>query len=426
MSSRIFRSLGSPVSLYAIVGCSVVALALMWLESPAATLGAVRRLHPIIVLTGATVATTLITAVRLPTGGLHYALSYPIAPACWVAAGVLGLAASRRRVFPLVVAGVSVWASAIAALVDLSARAGLSTPVGVWYEEWSRAVRASVPGPGESFRTAGLEVDPNAFGLIGMVALVFALTLEGSSRSRAVIAAGAFVVLAMSGSRTAAVSVVVACVAWLAPSVGNWSGLRGRARQLGPALVGVLVAGVVLLAASAGAGTAVGVAGRLAASTAALSQPQGAGVSGAVDAATSGRLAIWTSTLQAYAAHPAGAFYPPELLVGRSVHNEYLETLLWGGPILVAAFLYLLWWLFVKVRPAEAPAFGPAMGAAYGCAALALGVSMQSAFLGMAFYLVGWMCGQRVGPAVARGSDATSLQRESTSADSRGLGDPIA
>jgi isocitrate lyase len=66
------------------------------------------------------------------------------------------------------------------------------------------------------------------------------------------------------------------------------------------------------------------------------------------------------------------------------------------------------------------------MGAAYGCAALALGVSMQSAFLGMAFYLVGWMCGQKVGPAAVTGPDAPSLQPSGTSVESSGPADSIA
>ena len=104
---------------------------------------------------------------------------------------------------------------------------------------------------------------------------------------------------------------------------------------------------------------------------------------------------IWSSALGWYARYPAGAFLLPESLVGRSIHNEYLERLLKGGPLLLGALLYLLWWLALKVRPACAPTFGVAMFAAYAAAAMMLGPSVLPPFLGMAFYFIGWMAAQK-------------------------------
>lgn len=66
-----------------------------------------------------------------------------------------------------------------------------------------------------------------------------------------------------------------------------------------------------------------------------------------------------------------------------------------GGPLLLGALLYVLFWLLLRIKPAPAPSFGPAMSVAYGATAMMLGPSLLPPFLGMAFYFIGWMAAQK-------------------------------
>lgn len=402
MATRLGVALGGrPVYLVTTIALALLTLAFMYAENPALAEKCLRRLWPVLLFTAVTLATILIAKVRTPP--YLRLLPNPLAPLSWTGAAILGYAVAKRRVFPLVVAAASVWVSLAAAALDLMNRSGLTTWLGMAYAAWSRSVGAWQPAAGEGFRAIGLDIDPNVFGLIGTVALVFAISLRGSPKSRAAIALGATLVLAASGSRTAAVAAVLAFAAWFVPSVGHWGGLRERARELVPALAGVALAVVLVVAGAVATGHTPDLLGRLQASGNSLeSGIGGQNVAGSLDSATSGRFTIWSNAWPWVQRYPLGAFLPPELLGGRSIHNEYLERELMGGPISLGVFLLLLWWLFVRVRPAQAPAFGPAMSVAYGAAAFTIGVSMQGPFAAMGFYFIGWAVAR-----VARGGDAT-------------------
>lgn len=380
---------------------SALTLGFMFAENPGRTLKSLKRLWAVLVFAGITAVVVTIIVVRMQLGwqGEGRVLLGPLG---WVAATVLGFAAARKRVLPLFVAAATVWVSAAVGMLDLAQSSGFSSALGEAYLHWSLALGRWVPGPTEGFRAVGLDVDPNTYGLIGVVALAFVVPLLDSARARAAVASGATIVIVLSGSRTAALTAVLILAAAFIFGLAQRTSLR----ELGRAMAPVVVSGLVTAALLAGGALLIpGLAttserlapatvdlapGDVAAGDAAPAAPSGTDSLG-----LSGRVEIWRVASQLYAQNPAGLFLMPEVYLGRSVHNEYLERLLQGGPVMFAALLVLLGWMAVRLRPETAPGFGIAMAVAYGAAAMMLGPSWLQPFTAPAFYFIGWMTGQK-------------------------------
>jgi hypothetical protein len=389
-ATRVALTFHRPLTLTATVTFAIAAWVLVLAEDRSAAWTSLRRLAPLIAFSAATVLTIAISLQRTPPE-LHL-VPRVVGPVSWVAAALLGYFAGGRRGGALGVALASVWISLAAGALDFANHAGWHTALGTWYAQWSTAAGAWAPTVSERFRTVGLDIDPNHYGLIGAVALPFALTLRGSPRARAFLALGATLVVATSGSRTAGLAALAGTLVWLVASL-TATERRQRFTDSLPALAGVGAAVALVLALSLATGAPSALLDRLGQSGQTL---ESAGTSqsafSAVNSAINGRLELWQRALGWYERYPLGAFVPSEMLVGRSVHNEFIDRLLWGGPLLLGAFLFVLGWLAVRVRPPDAPAFGPAHCGVYVAAALMLGPSMQGAFAAMGFYLVGWAC----------------------------------
>ncbi len=394
-ATRIYLVSGAHWALIAVVAAGVSTAVLLAVRDRGYPGRLARELMPVLVSAGIAVFVHAIISTRMG-GGLPVFLRVCLGPACWVGAALLGHAASEWRRVPLVAAAVATWVSAAGGLFALARHLGLTGALGRVYVEWTRALGGWTPAPGEQFRATGFAADPNTYGLIGAVALVFAASVEGRPRLRAFVAAGGLLVVALSGSRTAALSVACAAIAWFAAAALDRASFRERVRHLAP-VAGALVAVLLVMVLVVGvAGAPSGLVDRLAQTGTRVAEALGAGdVASAAGTATNERSEIWARGWALYASYPAGVFWQPEDLIGRSVHNEYLERLILGGPLYLGAFLFLLGWLIVRVRPWEAPGFGPAFGVLYAAAAVTLGPSLLPPFLVLGFYLVGWAGGRR-------------------------------
>lgn len=397
-ASRIYAATGVPWSVTAIAVLGVPGFALAGLHDRG-PLRLLRAIAFVLVLAVVDAFVYWVTGVRLHASAFAYYRAL-LAPACFAAAAILGYAAGRRgEVAPLAIAAVVAWVSAVGAGLELAHRVGFAPPLTSRYAMWNSAVGAWQAGPNEIFRSVGFEIDPNTFGLIGVVCLVIALALTSRLRLRIATAVGATLVIAASGSRTALLAALLAAVACAIPLPIRRDDLRRRARELAPIAIAVVATVAVLAVALAVTGGPAGAIPRLGRSAVAIEGAGQTGASAAADEALSGRVQIWAKALSAYSARPMGVFQPPEsLLAGRSVHNEYIERLLYGGPLMLAAFLFLLGWLLVRARPASAPSLGAALAVAWAASAMMLGPTLSPPFMALGFYLIGWARGATVTP----------------------------
>ena len=388
--TRLYEAFPVPTTL--VVLCIVALLALIPRTVGMRRRDVLRSVVPVAVFSAVSVVVYAITAARFGASHATWA-SVMLIPLAWMAASVLGALSQPLGRTPLVwAAGTSVTLSMLAAGLDIGYRAGLVTGLNRAYELWGTSLAVWQPAAGEAYRSVGFDVDPNTFGLVGVAVFVVALAVPSRPWVRGLLAAGAAAVVALSGSRTDDAALVFAGVTYLSFLAVSDRPRSERVRELIPVGIGVLSAfvGATLIVALAlgsfGSMTRVGES----AADIAGANTSGTSAAQAVDESLSGRLAIWEKALSAYQAHPLGAFLPPEVLVGRSVHNEYLERLVLGGPLMLAGLLWFLAWLFMRVRPRSAPALGPCLAVAYATAALALGPSLLPPFTTILFYAIGW------------------------------------
>jgi hypothetical protein len=395
LATRVFLTYRVHYALIAVVVIAAAGLVFVAVRDRATLRRMASDLAPVLAVVGVALFVHVIIGARM-SSGIDGFLRVSLGPLCWIAAAVLGHMAHTSRTAPLVATGVAVGPSALIGIVSGLEYAGISTPLGTWYVGWSSALGSWAPSAGEVFRSVGFEVDPNTFGLLGAVAFVLAIALQDAPRPRAALAAGGLIILVMSGSRTAAFAAGFALVAWMLWGYRSRVGFRELGRRMAPVALGV-AASLLAVALVAGiSGSAGALVDRLESSgTKVTSALQRGDYSAAAGSATNERTEIWGRAWDLYLRYPAGVFWQPEDIIGRSIHNEYLERLVMGGPIYLASFLFLLGWLVLRVRPPEAPGFGVAMGVMYGTAALALGPSLLPPVLVLGFYLIGWASARR-------------------------------
>jgi len=394
-ATSVYLMFGAHYALMAVVLTGAATLVAMWFAGPTVVSRCLRRLAPVGVFALVALVVAAIISTRMPSGIAGF-WRVSLAPACWFSSAVLGYFAGRFKAAPLAAAAGSVGTAALVGFIALSEVGGLTTPWGRLYVAWSTSVGAWSPGTGESFRAVGLDVDPNTFGLVGTVALVAAVCIGGPLWLRASVAAASGAVIVLSGSRTAVVAAVlavgvVAIGAWLRRHVVTGD----HTRPLVIAVAGAVLGAVVTVALIGAAGQGVSAVERLGTTATGLAgSGVGAESPAAIENATGGRTEIWARAWRLYLEHPLGVFVQPETLLGRSIHNEYLDRLVTGGPLSLLALLGLLGWLAIAIRPPAAPMIGPALCAVYAVAAVTLGPSLLPPFMGLAFYLVGWGCAQ--------------------------------
>lgn len=274
---------------------------------------------------------------------------------------------------------------------------GIANPIAHGVESWNAHVQTAArvwqPDAGEGFRAMGLETDPNYLGALALAVLVWAVATHERPATRLAIVAMSVLTVVLSASRTSALAVVIvmavagARVWWMRrrakppAEIGNTTLMRPAA----VVLVAVLVVGVAL----AGGG----MISRLAESASAL--PDATAIEGSthfietLDVVTNGRMTRWIAGYDAWRAHPLGAFMLPDVVVGTHIHNEYLERLVWGGPIMLFAFVFALVWLALRFKPQNAPAFGVSAALAWGLTAVALYATHLPGFATMLFFGIG-------------------------------------
>jgi len=367
-----------------------VTFGLMLYTNGKGTLRRLAQLKGVLLFAGATLLLGAIMVLKARLGWAEYS-AVAFYPLVWIASSILGLAASRRPVLPLAVAAVGAWIGAVGGLLFYAVKSGLQWPIVQWYAETA----ARFGGTGAAtYRAAGFDVDPNFYGLLGVVVLSFVLGTEGHRRARVTAAVGASLVIAMSGSLTAALATLLVLFAWATDLILNRKEARFRIRDsagvLG-AIVGVAVA-VVIVAGMAGASQ--GIIGRLGQSAARVEGATSA--YGVLNSLSSDRLMIWGRGLAIYAQQPMGWFMPAALLLGYSTHNEYISALIEGGPLYLAAYLAFMAWLAFRLPAAGARSAGLLLATCLASSALMLTPLGVGPMMCMGFYFIGWLSGQQM------------------------------
>ncbi len=380
--ARISETARYPVTLLPLALLGVVAL------FPLGGKAAWRRMAvgivPIVLAAVASMVAYFIAASRY-TGSHSTRSLVLLVPFAWVAAAALGY---RGRVTGSRALHVASWAvmvlSLLGALIGATHAAGLVTGISESYEAWNVSAGVGATSRDGFLRSVGFEIDPNTFGLIGALLVAIGLSIPSRAWVRWGLVGGSAVIVVLSGSRTAVAAVVFAAIAYALVSVLARRGAAGPLSRKSLAIA--IVVAMLLVIVLAGVLVATG-------------QSATTGGASAVEETLSGRIGIWRRAMAIYLVQPMGLFQPPEMVLGMSVHNEYIERLVLGGPLLLFALVALLVWLAARVRPAVAPAIGPALAVVYASAALTLGPSLLQAFTSLLFYAVGWGIAEQIAQA---------------------------
>jgi O-antigen ligase len=77
----------------------------------------------------------------------------------------------------------------------------------------------------------------------------------------------------------------------------------------------------------------------------------------------SGREVQWSQAIALIRAHPLGSGHPfGAWYTAQHAHNDILERLVWGGPLMMLAYLAALTWIIAFVRTPAAPRLGLLLG----------------------------------------------------------------
>lgn len=339
-------------------------------------------LLPFALMASVDFAVVVITAFRFdpsPLKGIAYIVVGGAVVVSPFASNLLGVWVADRPSAARTFAYLTIVPSAIAGGFELAGNRGLETPVSRLLGMLDASTAGVIDLAG---RAHGFEVDPNMYGLLGVPAVAYTLANRKLGSGHAVtISAFSAAVVWFSGSRTAlgiVGALFVVCLLSRAlhrrrPEEPSW-------RRL------VLVAASVVLTSAALAAPWSPTQSSMLGRTTAEYENTGAADEFA-DEVSSGRIAIWRTALQAYVEQPLGQFEESERSIGLSVHNDYIDRVLWGGPLMLAALLACLVLLAFRVRVAESPQYPLLLATAIALAAIALpatrifGLMIPGAFL---------------------------------------------
>jgi hypothetical protein len=404
-----------------LIGAGVASL--VGLGSAGITKSAQRHaaLWPLHMLLAVDTMVRVITALRgAPDfrSGALYVLYATLPLLALLAALQVGLVVGER--FPALakwIFGAVIGITVFVALMQWAASAGLANPFASGVDAWNTHVRAAArvwsPDPGEGFRALGLETDPNSLGALALAVFVWAATSRDKAVARVAVGAMSILAIMLSASRTSLFAAVAVGVAtgvhalWTRRDTQQPSETP-RAARTRLVIVLLVAVGVATVALTAG-----GMLSRLAESVNAVPGAVHGGEGSShlieqLDGVTNGRATRWIAGFDTWLDHPLGSFMLPDVVVGTHIHSEYLERLVWGGPIMLLAFVFVLMWLALRFKPRAAPAFGLGAALAWGVAAAALYATHLPGFATMLFFGIGVTASAHDSPPAKRGQVRSS------------------
>lgn len=256
---------------------------------------------------------------------------------------------------------VTVTLSAIAGVLQITERAGLSTPPGRLMASWdahaAEILRATIHYP----RAQGFELNPNVYAPFAAIGLIWALFAMKPGWVRGTILASSMVIVVLSQSRTVLLVVLAVVVLAVARGVRTGTfGAGGKARMFrGLALIALTAAGLLFM--RYGPITIAENGGGVVEQHAEIVEPNST-----LDPSMAGRVEAWKSASRAIAANPWGYLqdYPKYSTPLSHPHNEVLFRLLYAGPPWLAVHLIFLAWLLFWLHPPKHRWFGPVVAVA--------------------------------------------------------------
>jgi hypothetical protein len=294
------------------------------------------------------VLTLLALRVALPIGGVLFgdaphllaATVQPLSMAAWLLIGAV-VAEEMAGRFVSAMTAVLTTAGVVSAAVGLAqAVFGYPGPGGIllpWIEHVQNIQKGELLS-----RATGLYMNPNAYALLGVGLVVWAV-FAGRGRQRALLAGSGVLIVVLSSSRAASVALFVVVIVWLVRDRRRLAALSGRSRMIAAGLWVVFVAAVLvspygqLLFA------------RLASAAAGLVPGRG------LDPDVAARFAGWRRVAEFAWANPLGTLTPPIRVLGL-IDSDYAYNLAQGGWLLLAAFVAALVEVARRARRSAAPA----------------------------------------------------------------------
>jgi hypothetical protein len=253
--------------------------------------------------------------------------------------------------------------------------------VGTWLARFdSYAVGITGGLQFDRLRAEGLDVNPNNFAFLGLMACIWALfgMRKGALRTTAITAS--LLVIVLGQARTIILALLAVGLVALVDLIRRRTTVAEIARIVG--MVAIIVAIVVISAAALfGRTSLVTYVGRVSSAAAVASKGSSA------DPSLRGRIRVWKRALPLIAKQPQGYYSAAGLKLGGALDNESLWRLIIGGWLYFFVFVGLLVWLVFALRPPPSPLIGTAYAAVLAITGLTM---VPSQILG--FMVLGWFC----------------------------------
>jgi len=248
----------------------------------------------------------------------------------------------------------SVIASAVAGVLQMAERSGLSTPPGAWLVAWDRFAAERFLTSVNPSRAQGFELNPNMYAPMAVLGLLWALLVMGRGRLRTATVVASIAIVIASQSRIA----LLIGALLLTVATAQWVANNRRAPALGAVAKIALGATLVVIALMVARYGPVAVT-----ESGVVRQPAGIEIpSGLSDESMTGRFEVWHSTAAAIAKHPWGVLQDYRRFTAplSHPHNEALFRLLYAGPLWLAVHAILIVWLALWFRLRAYPWIGVA------------------------------------------------------------------
>ncbi len=253
--------------------------------------------------------------------------------------------------------------------------------LGEWFAAFDRyAVRITRGAQFDLVRAEGLDVNPNNYALLGVVALIWALFIMRKGYLRTTTITAALLVVVLAQSRTIFLAVLAVGLIALIDLKRRRTTIREFARVAGTVAVIVAIVGVSA-AALFGRASLLTYVSRVSSAAAVASKGSSA------DPSFRGRVRVWKRALPLIARRPQGYYSTAGLRLGGSLDSEYVWRLIIGGWLYFVVFGALLAWLVFALRPPSSPLFGAALAATLAVVGITL---VPTQILG--YVVFGWFC----------------------------------
>lgn len=337
-------------------------------------------------IVSAFIAAGQLSAAGLDAGPTYRWLLFSLLPfGAMLAALIIGFVARIRwKGVVAVVVGAVVASNVVMSLVQWAADSGVSQAAASLVTGFNELTGArpdlGFKGWDPYLRAVGFHIDPNFMATTGAIALAWSLTTKRHPRSRWWIAAGSIVMIALSRSRTGAIAAIAVIFAvFLFESIRAIREAKRAGGKPAPLRLALPLLPFLALIPLAWVSRF----------DEALLSLRASSFAEAMDLFTNGRYWRWERGFEAWLQKPWGWFTPPDVVTQTPLHSEFLDRLVWGGPIMLVAFVVVLWWLAFRFRPAGAPFFGVAVALVWGLTATMLPTVQMPGLANLVFFLVG-------------------------------------